>query len=540
MITGQANEYACFAYCQSFLYMLFSGRRSVLLRWPSPSDPHLTITSVVPEQAYRKTQQQQTETKQAGQPQQQVHQAADGQETSDNSIAAGVGSAIKHAGGNGGGEEEEEGEGAGVTTASSWQPWACPSPNAWQEVPPGLYSLTLILPESLVGSITQSTVDKLTLDSLDQVQGLSKVLETNKQDVQGVQRSGWCHELHAAGERWVLAHHPWEDAGAQCLCAYQRPLDMIQAEGEEAVPPPGSVPRNNAAALHKAQERRAKPSSPAPLAVTHQLGAGIQGDLGPSDQLTGIVDAAAQYGLPADVVDMVLAVLREAVRVRCHNIEPHDNVTTLDTQDDVTTLDTGPSPAERTQPANKDVSSIAATSTPIPVPTPDAPLLTPLSSPVTLPGILPPAPVLVLFSGGIDSVLLAALVHQCLPSGAPIDLSNVCFDAGRSPDRVAAVSAYEELRAYAPDRTWRLILTDATLKDVDENKCVNHGVEMWFEQGCRKIKIGRKRGYNPAWVGLWVVLHALIRKQGVLERDGETSPHPSTYHAHASVRRQYR
>jgi len=71
--------------------------------------------------------------------------------------------------------------------------------------------------------------------------------------------------------------------------------------------------------------------------------------------------------------------------------------------------------------------------------------------------LLPPAPVLILFSGGVDSTLLAALAHEALPHGLPIDLASVCFDGGASPDRQSALDALRELRRVAPERQWRFI-----------------------------------------------------------------------------------
>lgn len=71
----------------------------------------------------------------------------------------------------------------------------------------------------------------------------------------------------------------------------------------------------------------------------------------------------------------------------------------------------------------------------------------------------------VLFSGGVDSMLLAALAHRHAPPGRAVDLINVCFDSGRSPDRAAALDGVAELEALFPARAWRLVRVDA---DVDE------------------------------------------------------------------------
>ena len=80
------------------------------------------------------------------------------------------------------------------------------------------------------------------------------------------------------------------------------------------------------------------------------------------------------------------------------------------------------------------------------------------------------ASVMVLFSGGVDSVIVAALAHLSLPPQLPIDLCNVCFDGGKSPDRLSALAALDELSSWAPERDWRLILVNSSLQDLDDNK----------------------------------------------------------------------
>ena len=47
------------------------------------------------------------------------------------------------------------------------------------------------------------------------------------------------------------------------------------------------------------------------------------------------------------------------------------------------------------------------------------------------------APILLLFSGGVDSTLLAALLHEEIPRESPIDLCNVSFNNNEAPDRIS-------------------------------------------------------------------------------------------------------
>ncbi|KAG0497134.1 hypothetical protein HPP92_001825 [Vanilla planifolia] len=73
------------------------------------------------------------------------------------------------------------------------------------------------------------------------------------------------------------------------------------------------------------------------------------------------------------------------------------------------------------------------------------------------------APVAVLFSGGLDSMILAALLNQCLNPHYIIDLLNVSFDGQLAPDRISARLGLRELQNVAPSRRWRLVEIDATL-----------------------------------------------------------------------------
>ncbi|KAF7827969.1 asparagine synthetase domain-containing protein 1 isoform X1 [Senna tora] len=75
-------------------------------------------------------------------------------------------------------------------------------------------------------------------------------------------------------------------------------------------------------------------------------------------------------------------------------------------------------------------------------------------------------PMAVLFSGGLDSMILAALLDQCLDHCYEIDLLNVSFDGQSAPDRISAKAGLKELRRVSPSRRWRLVEIDADLSDL--------------------------------------------------------------------------
>ena len=66
----------------------------------------------------------------------------------------------------------------------------------------------------------------------------------------------------------------------------------------------------------------------------------------------------------------------------------------------------------------------------------------------------------VLFSGGLDSTVLAAILMDVLDPKISIDLVNVSFDPLSSPDRVSALFAYGDLINRNQGRKMRLLFAD--------------------------------------------------------------------------------
>lgn len=83
----------------------------------------------------------------------------------------------------------------------------------------------------------------------------------------------------------------------------------------------------------------------------------------------------------------------------------------------------------------------------------------------------PPAPIAILFSGGLDCTTLARLLHTILPPTHSIDLLNVAFHNphihksstptpaiyASCPDRITALQSHTELQRVCPERLWRLV-----------------------------------------------------------------------------------
>lgn len=62
----------------------------------------------------------------------------------------------------------------------------------------------------------------------------------------------------------------------------------------------------------------------------------------------------------------------------------------------------------------------------------------------------------ILFSGGLDSTVIALLADWHVPENLPIDLLNVAF-SDQAPDRETALCAWNELQKICPQRKWNFV-----------------------------------------------------------------------------------
>lgn len=76
---------------------------------------------------------------------------------------------------------------------------------------------------------------------------------------------------------------------------------------------------------------------------------------------------------------------------------------------------------------------------------------------------------MVMFSGGLDSTILAALLCDLLPSDVGLDLVNVSFSPNDSPDRITSIISFFEL-LKRKSTGLRLICADYDAKDIMKNE----------------------------------------------------------------------
>ena len=152
----------------------------------------------------------------------------------------------------------------------------------------------------------------------------------------------------------------------------------------------------------------------------------------------------------------------------------------------------------------------------------------------------------ILFSGGLDCTVLAALAHTHLPRGEPIDLLSVCFDKGsdfQSPDRKSALGSHADLLVAHPGRDWRLVKIDIPYEHVQQearrigglmhplnsNMDFNIATAFWFAARGQGRIHPSDRMYTSAsrvvlvGIGADEQMAGYTRHRGVFQRGGEAA-----------------
>lgn len=145
-----------------------------------------------------------------------------------------------------------------------------------------------------------------------------------------------------------------------------------------------------------------------------------------------------------EVIEKFIAVLRQSIKKRCLNQQ------SLCKKCFIVSLDQSNGDTDRTDEYSSDSEGdILGTS-------PSDPIKSYLRNKTVDKKDCTHASTAILFSGGLDSTLIALMTDECIPKALPIDLLNVAFDSD-APDRETGLKAWDELKALRPNRRWNFV-----------------------------------------------------------------------------------
>ena len=153
----------------------------------------------------------------------------------------------------------------------------------------------------------------------------------------------------------------------------------------------------------------------------------------------------------------------------------------------------------------------------------------------------PHAAVGVLFSGGLDSCVLACLTAALIPEDKPLHLYNVAFQQSNGnydvPDRLTGIQAFNEIKSLHPNRKISLILVNVTLSELQTERQERvrhllHPLDTVLDDsiGCAVWFAARGRGVDSE-TGAEVESRArvLILGMGIDEQLGGYSRHRTSF-----------
>ena len=153
----------------------------------------------------------------------------------------------------------------------------------------------------------------------------------------------------------------------------------------------------------------------------------------------------------------------------------------------------------------------------------------------------PCAAVGVLFSGGLDSCVLACLTAALIPQHKPLHLYNVAFQQSNGsydvPDRLTGIQAYNEIKSLHPDKEISLILVNVSLSELQTERQrrvrhLLHPLDTVLDDsiGCAIWFAARGRGVDcDTGVELESRARVLILGMGIDEQLGGYSRHRTSF-----------